>query len=71
MLSVKIAYVKLLQKKYEDTEYKKQALCKLQTKGALEQEVKEEKAALEKPVELEGKTKQSDGEIPDKGGVML
>ena len=35
-------------------------------KGALEQEVKEEKAALEKPVDLEEEKKQSDGEIVEK-----
>ncbi|XP_063116865.1 calmegin isoform X1 [Cavia porcellus] len=66
ILITSFCWPRKVKKKYEDTEYKKQALCKLQTKGALEQEVKEEKAALEKPVELEGKTKQSDGEIPDK-----
>ncbi|XP_032713149.1 calmegin isoform X1 [Lontra canadensis] len=51
-----------VKKKYEDSEYKKTDICKPQTKGALEQEVKEKKAALEKPVDLEEEEKQSDGE---------
>ncbi|OWK15264.1 CLGN [Cervus elaphus hippelaphus] len=34
--------------------------------GALEQEVREEKAALEKPADLEEERKQSDGEIVEK-----
>ncbi|XP_037686635.1 calmegin isoform X2 [Choloepus didactylus] len=58
--------VKPPQKKYEEAEYKKTAICKPETKGALEQEVKEEKAALEKPVDLEEEKKQSDGEILEK-----
>lgn len=71
LLLVKIAYVKLLQKKYEDAEYKKTDICKPQTKGALEQEVKEEKAALEKPVDVEEEKKQSDGEILEKGKTII
>ncbi|KAL2780923.1 calmegin precursor [Daubentonia madagascariensis] len=55
-----------VKKKYEDTEYKKTDICKPQTKGALEQEVKEEKAALEKPIDLEEEKKQSDAEILEK-----
>lgn len=71
---LKIAFVKLPQKKYEDSEYKKTDICKPQTKGALEQEVKEKKAALEKPVDLEEEKKQSDGETletPEKGRIMI
>ncbi|KAK2116243.1 hypothetical protein P7K49_006869, partial [Saguinus oedipus] len=34
--------------------------------GVLEQEVKEEKAALEKPIDLEEERKQSDGEMLEK-----
>lgn len=71
MLIVKIAYVKLPQKKYEDVAFKKLDICKPQTKGALEQEVKEEKAALEKPVDLEEEKKQSDGEIVEKGRTVM
>eukprot|EP00069_Balaena_mysticetus_P020019 bmy_02682T0 len=63
---VKIACVKLRQKRYEDAEFKKLDICKPQTKGALEQEVKGEKAALEKPVDLEEEKQQSDGEILEK-----
>uniref|UniRef100_A0A8C2R5J0 Calmegin n=1 Tax=Capra hircus TaxID=9925 RepID=A0A8C2R5J0_CAPHI len=55
-----------VKKKYEDVAFKKLDICKPQTKGALEQEVKEEKAALEKPVDLEEEKKQSDGEIVEK-----
>uniref|UniRef100_A0A8C9AMB2 Calmegin n=1 Tax=Prolemur simus TaxID=1328070 RepID=A0A8C9AMB2_PROSS len=55
-----------VKKKYEDTEYKKTDICKPQTKGPLELEVKEEKAALEKPVDTEEEKKQSDGEILEK-----
>lgn len=71
MLLVKIAYIKLSQKKYEDAEYKKSDICKPQTKGALEQKVKEDKAALEKPVDLEEEKKQSDGEILEKGKIVI
>lgn len=71
LLLVKIAYVKLPQKKYEEAEYKKTDVCKPQTKGALEQEVKDEKAALEKPVDLEEEKQQSDGEILEKGKTMV
>ncbi|XP_053437960.1 calmegin isoform X1 [Nycticebus coucang] len=53
-------------KTYENTEYKRTDICKPQTKGALEQEVKEEKAAPEKPIDLEEEKKQSDGEILEK-----
>lgn len=70
MLLVKIACVKLRQKRYEDAEFKKLDICKPQTKGALEQEVKGEKAALEKPVDLEEEKQQSDGEILEKGKTM-
>ncbi|XP_004643682.1 calmegin isoform X1 [Octodon degus] len=55
-----------VKKKYEDTEDKKKAVCNPQTKGALEQEVKEEKAALEKPVDMEVENKESDAEILEK-----
>ncbi|XP_013370781.1 PREDICTED: calmegin isoform X1 [Chinchilla lanigera] len=55
-----------VKKKFEDTEGKKKAICEPQTKGALEQEVKEEKAALEKPVALEEESKQSDDGILEK-----
>ncbi|KAK2504360.1 hypothetical protein MC885_003106 [Smutsia gigantea] len=55
-----------VKKKYEDAEYKKTDICKPQTKGALEQEVKEETPALEKPIDLEEDKKQSDGEILEK-----
>lgn len=55
-----------VKKKYEDTEYKKTDICKPQTKGALEQEVKEETLALEKPIDLEDDKRQSDGEILEK-----
>ncbi|XP_008053094.1 calmegin [Carlito syrichta] len=55
-----------VKKKYEDSEYKKSDLCKPQSKGALEQEVKEEKSVLEKPTDLEEEKKQSDGEILEK-----
>ena len=71
LLLVKIACVKLPQKKYEDVAFKKLDICKPQTKGALEQEVKEEKAALEKPVDLEEEKKQSDGEIVEKGRPVM
>ena len=72
MLLVKIAYVKLPQKKYdEDVDFKKLDICKPQTKGALEQEVREEKAALEKPADLEEERKQSDGEIVEKGRTVM
>lgn len=71
LLLLKIAYVKLPQKKYEDSEYKKTDIRKPQTKGALEQEVKEKKAALEKPVDLEEEKKQSDGETVEKGRIMI
>ncbi|XP_072477201.1 calmegin isoform X2 [Notamacropus eugenii] len=51
-------------KKDEDAEYKKSDIHKPQTKGALEQEVKEEKAALENTTDLkEEKANQDDGEI--------
>ncbi|XP_006144693.1 calmegin [Tupaia chinensis] len=53
-------------KKHEDTEYKKTDICKPQTKGALEQDMKEEKAALEKPVDVEEEKTQSDGEVLEK-----
>lgn len=68
---VKIVYVKLPQKKYEDADYKKTDICKPQTKGALEQEVKEEKADLEKPVDLVEEKQQSDGEILEKGKTVI
>lgn len=71
MLLVKIAYVKLPQKKYEDAAYKKTDICKPQTKGALEQDVTGEKAALEKPLELGEEKKQSDGEIVEKGKTVI
>ena len=71
LLLVKIACVKLPQKKYEDVAFEKLDICKPQTKGALEQEVKEEKAALEKPVDLEEEKKQSDGEIVEKGRTVM
>lgn len=71
LVLVKILYVKLPQKKYEDTEYKKTDICKPQTKGALEQEVKEETLALEKPIDLEDDKRQSDGEILEKGKTMI
>lgn len=71
MLLVKIACIKPPQKKFKDAEFKKTDICKPQTKGALEQEVKEEKAALEKPVDLEEEKKQSDGEVPEKGKMMM
>ena len=71
LLLVKIACVKLPQKKYEDVAFKKLDICKPQTKGALEQEVKEEKAALEKPVDLEEEKKQSDGEIVEKDRFFI
>ncbi|EPY74184.1 calmegin-like isoform 2 [Camelus ferus] len=63
---VKIMAENANEKKYEDAEFKKTDICKQQTKGALEQEVKEEKAALEKPVDLEEEKKESDGEILEK-----
>lgn len=71
LLLVKIAYVKLPQKKYEDAEYKKTDICKPETKGALEQEAKDEKAALEKPADLEEEKQQSDGEIVEKGKTVI
>uniref|UniRef100_A0A2K5M6C1 Calmegin n=1 Tax=Cercocebus atys TaxID=9531 RepID=A0A2K5M6C1_CERAT len=49
-----------------NTEYKKTDICIPQTKGILEQEGKEEKAALEKPMDLEEEKKQSDGEMLEK-----
>ncbi|KAM4834322.1 calmegin [Thomomys bottae] len=55
-----------VKKKYEVAEYQTSDLCKPQTKGALEQEVQEEKAALEPPADPEEEKKQSDGEIPEK-----
>nr|BAE00416.1 unnamed protein product [Macaca fascicularis] len=55
-----------VKKKYKDTEYKKTDICIPQTKGILEQEGKEEKAALEKPMDLEEEKKQSDGEMLEK-----
>ncbi|XP_023375762.1 calmegin isoform X1 [Pteropus vampyrus] len=55
-----------VKKKYEDAEYKKTDICKPETKGALEQEAKDEKAALEKPADLEEEKQQSDGEIVEK-----
>ncbi|XP_049488123.1 calmegin [Panthera onca] len=55
-----------VKKKYEESEYKKTDICKPQTKGALEQEVKEKKAILEKPVDLGEEKKQSDGESLEK-----
>ncbi|XP_008841654.1 calmegin [Nannospalax galili] len=55
-----------VKKKYEDMEYKKSDVCKPQSKAALEQEVKEEKAALEKTEELEEEKKPSEGEIVEK-----
>lgn len=68
---VKIVCVKLPQKKYEDADYKKTDICKPQSKGALEQEVKEEKAALEKPVDLVEEKQESDGEILEKGKTVI
>ncbi|XP_074085367.1 calmegin isoform X2 [Macrotis lagotis] len=51
-------------KKNENAGYKKTDIHKPQTKGALEQEVKEEKAALENTTDLEEeKENQDDGEI--------
>lgn len=46
-------------------------MCKPQTKGALEQEGTEEKAALEKPVDVGEEKKQSDGEIVEKGKTVV
>ncbi|KAM9677757.1 calmegin isoform 1-T1 [Trichechus inunguis] len=66
VLITSFCWPRKVKKKYEDAEYKKTDIGKPQTKGALEQEVKEEKAALEKPVELEEEKKQSDGEILEK-----
>ncbi|XP_049626028.1 calmegin [Suncus etruscus] len=56
-----------VKKKYEEVEYKKTDEIRPQTKGALEQEVKEEKADLEKLEDLEEDKKPSDGEVCDKG----
>ncbi|KAF4011902.1 hypothetical protein G4228_003312 [Cervus hanglu yarkandensis] len=65
--AVKILIENANEKKYdEDVDFKKLDICKPQTKGALEQEVREEKAALEKPADLEEERKQSDGEIVEK-----
>ncbi|XP_069851966.1 calmegin-like isoform X2 [Dipodomys merriami] len=55
-----------VKKKYEVAASMKTDLCKPQTKGALEQEVQEEKAAPEQPADLEEEKKQSDGEVPEK-----
>ncbi|EAX05099.1 calmegin [Homo sapiens] len=55
-----------VKKKHKDTEYKKTDICIPQTKGVLEQEEKEEKAALEKPMDLEEEKKQNDGEMLEK-----
>ncbi|XP_036982071.2 calmegin [Artibeus jamaicensis] len=55
-----------VKKKCEDAAHKKPDVCKPQTKGALEQEVTEEKAALEKPADLGEDRKPSDGEIVEK-----
>ncbi|XP_007939414.1 calmegin [Orycteropus afer afer] len=66
VLITSFCWPRKVKKKYEDAEYKKTDICKPQTKGALEQEGKEEKAALEKPIELEEEKKQSDGEILEK-----
>lgn len=71
MLLVTIAYVKLPQKKYEDAQYKITDICKQPKKGALEQEVKEKKAALEKPVDSEEEKQQSDGEVLEKGRTVI
>ncbi|KAM6148009.1 calmegin isoform 2-T2 [Erethizon dorsatum] len=66
ILITSFCWPRKVKKKYEDTEYKKKTICKPQTKGALEQEVKEGKAALEEPVDLEEENKESDGEILEK-----
>ncbi|XP_019586362.2 calmegin isoform X2 [Rhinolophus sinicus] len=67
-LIISFCWPRKVKKKYEDANYKETDICKPQTKGALEQEVKEEKAALEKPVDLVEKKQQSDGEILEKEG---
>nr|KAF6346314.1 calmegin [Pipistrellus kuhlii] len=66
ILIISFCWPRKVKKKYEDAEYKKSDICKPQTKGALEQKVKEDKAALEKPVDWEEEKKQSDGEILEK-----
>nr|XP_019586362.1 PREDICTED: calmegin isoform X1 [Rhinolophus sinicus]XP_019586363.1 PREDICTED: calmegin isoform X1 [Rhinolophus sinicus]XP_019586364.1 PREDICTED: calmegin isoform X1 [Rhinolophus sinicus] len=67
-LIISFCWPRKVKKKYEDANYKETDICKPQTKGALEQEVKEEKAALEKPVDLVEEKQQSDGEILEKEG---
>ncbi|XP_010609195.1 calmegin [Fukomys damarensis] len=66
ILLISFCWPRRVKKKHEDTGYKKGAICKPQTKGALEEDVKEEKEALEKPVDLQEENKQSDGEILEK-----
>ncbi|XP_075400926.1 calmegin [Tenrec ecaudatus] len=66
MLITLFCWPRKAKKKSEDVAYKKVDVCEPQTKGALEQEVKGDEAALEKPVDLEEEKKQSDGEIPEK-----
>lgn len=70
-LVTSFCWPKKVKKKYEDADYKKTDICKPQTKGALEQDVKEqevteEKAALEKPADVEEEKKPSDGEVLEK-----
>ncbi|XP_066241563.1 calmegin isoform X1 [Saccopteryx leptura] len=65
-LVISFCWPRRAKKRYEDAEYKKTDICRPQTKGRLEQAMKEEKGALEKPVNLEEEKKQSDGEILEK-----
>uniref|UniRef100_A0A8D2B4Z0 Calmegin n=1 Tax=Sciurus vulgaris TaxID=55149 RepID=A0A8D2B4Z0_SCIVU len=68
VLIASFCWPRKVKKKYVDAEYKKTDICKPQTKGALEQDMKEEKGkvALEKPAEEEEEKKQSDSEVPEK-----
>ncbi|KAM8765735.1 calmegin isoform 2-T2 [Rhynchonycteris naso] len=65
-LIISFCWPRRAKKRYEEAEYKKTDICRPQTKGGLEQAVKEEKGALEKAVGLEEEKQQSDGEILEK-----
>ncbi|XP_038611017.1 LOW QUALITY PROTEIN: calmegin [Tachyglossus aculeatus] len=59
-------------KTVEEADYKKTDIQKPQTKGALEQEVKEEKAAVENPLDVEEeKENQVDSETPEKEEICV